>query len=52
MMRANPIALGAVIAAPRAGPVATAFAGGPSNAADQAGGALSIGISKTTREAS
>jgi hypothetical protein len=48
-MRANPIALGAVIAAPRAGPVATASAAGPSNAADQAGGAQSIDISETTR---
>jgi hypothetical protein len=48
-MRANPVALGAVIAAPRAGPVATAFAAGPSNAADQAGGAQSIDISETTR---
>jgi hypothetical protein len=51
-MRANPIALGTVIAAQRAGPVATAFAAAPSNAADQAGGAQSIDISDTTREAS
>jgi len=47
-MGANPIALGAVIAAPSAGPVATAFAAGPSNAADQGGGAQSIDISETT----
>jgi hypothetical protein len=48
-MRANPIALSAVIATPRAGPMATAFAAGPSNAADQPGGAQSIDISETTR---
>jgi hypothetical protein len=51
-MRADPIALGAVIAAPRAGPLATAFAAGPSNPADQAGGAQSMDISETTREGS
>jgi hypothetical protein len=51
-MRANPIALGAVIAAPRAGPVATAFAAGPSYAADQSGGAQSIDIGETTGEGS
>ena len=51
-MRANPIALGAVRAAPRAVPVATAFAAGPSNAADQSVGAQSMDISETTRERS
>jgi hypothetical protein len=55
-MRANPIALDAVISAPHPGPAGTAVAAGAANSArqsaSQSAGVQSIGISETTREES